>query len=331
MSHVPPRSVSTARFLLCAVALWGCAPPPIPVPEYDAPAGEAAVARGRYLAEHVTLCVDCHSERDWTRFSGPVVPGTESLGGAPYVKSFKLPDDVVLPAPSLRPDHLGSWSDGELYRAIINGIGQDGRALFPAHPYFQYRELARSDVGAIIAWLRTLPPGSRELPERDLRYDFVEGITTLFPWRVTQPERPPKRGTIANGRYISRIASCWWCHSQTDELGFIVPDGDWKGGTAIHIPPPGKGIAESPNLTPHPSALGTWTEEVFVQRFRGMTAERVREGVIEEGGFNSYMAWTAYSGISDQDLRDLWAYLQRVRPAPSKVERWRQPAAGKGN
>ena len=30
------------------------------------------VARGEYLANHVTVCIDCHSTRDWSRFSGPL-------------------------------------------------------------------------------------------------------------------------------------------------------------------------------------------------------------------------------------------------------------------
>lgn len=36
---------------------------------------EQQVARGRYLAEHATVCIDCHSTRDWSKFSGPIKPG----------------------------------------------------------------------------------------------------------------------------------------------------------------------------------------------------------------------------------------------------------------
>ena len=39
------------------------------------------IERGRYLANHATVCVDCHSTRDWSRFSGPIVEGTEGKGG----------------------------------------------------------------------------------------------------------------------------------------------------------------------------------------------------------------------------------------------------------
>src|SRR5690606_23018027 len=35
------------------------------------------VERGRYLANAVAVCMDCHSVRDWSKFSGPIKPGTE--------------------------------------------------------------------------------------------------------------------------------------------------------------------------------------------------------------------------------------------------------------
>src|SRR5438105_3108908 len=34
------------------------------------------IARGKYIAEHVAVCTDCHSQRDWTRYAGPVKPET---------------------------------------------------------------------------------------------------------------------------------------------------------------------------------------------------------------------------------------------------------------
>ncbi len=34
------------------------------------------VARGAYLANSVCVCMDCHSTRDWSKFSGPLAPGT---------------------------------------------------------------------------------------------------------------------------------------------------------------------------------------------------------------------------------------------------------------
>ncbi|HMR91718.1 MAG TPA: hypothetical protein PKC69_05375 [Chitinophagaceae bacterium] len=30
------------------------------------------IERGRYLAHHVAVCMDCRSTRDWSRFAGPL-------------------------------------------------------------------------------------------------------------------------------------------------------------------------------------------------------------------------------------------------------------------
>ena len=45
------------------------------------------IARGEYLANHVTVCMDCHSVRDWTRFSGPPTDGTLGMGGDVFDQS----------------------------------------------------------------------------------------------------------------------------------------------------------------------------------------------------------------------------------------------------
>ena len=38
------------------------------------------IARGSYLANHVAGCIECHSGHDFTKFSSPVVAGTEGGG-----------------------------------------------------------------------------------------------------------------------------------------------------------------------------------------------------------------------------------------------------------
>jgi hypothetical protein len=47
--------------------------------------------RGEYLAWYVSGCIECHSQRDWTTFSGPVIPGTEGAGGHPFTREMGLP------------------------------------------------------------------------------------------------------------------------------------------------------------------------------------------------------------------------------------------------
>ncbi len=52
-----------------------------PVPNIKVARTQERIARGEYLVDHVAGCMDCHSERDWTKFAGPVIPGTNGKGG----------------------------------------------------------------------------------------------------------------------------------------------------------------------------------------------------------------------------------------------------------
>jgi hypothetical protein len=53
-----------------------------------------------------------------------------------------------------------TWSDGELMRAIREGISKDGSGLFPLMPYRDYASLSDEDTRAIVAFLRTLLAGA---------------------------------------------------------------------------------------------------------------------------------------------------------------------------
>jgi mono/diheme cytochrome c family protein len=49
------------------------------------------IARGEYLANCVNVCMDCHSVRDWSKFSGPLTPGTFGQGGDRFDQNAGLP------------------------------------------------------------------------------------------------------------------------------------------------------------------------------------------------------------------------------------------------
>jgi len=52
------------------------------------------VERGRYLANSVALCMDCHSTRDWTLYAGPPKPGTLGVGGEYFSPEMGIPGHV---------------------------------------------------------------------------------------------------------------------------------------------------------------------------------------------------------------------------------------------
>src|SRR5688572_14160682 len=102
------------------------------------------------MALHVTVCVDCHSERDWSMFTAPAVPGTEGKGGDRFGREYGFPGNFH--ARNITPAALSSWGDGEISHAITAGVTRSGSALFPVMPYLAYRSLCETDVHAIIAY-----------------------------------------------------------------------------------------------------------------------------------------------------------------------------------
>ncbi|HLG47421.1 MAG TPA: c-type cytochrome [Reyranella sp.] len=117
-------------------------------------ADPAVAARGKYLVT-VASCHDCHTpgyflgKPDMARY----------LGGSDV--GFELPGLGTFVGPNLTPDKetgLGSWTDAQIIAAIQTGVRPDGRMLAPIMPYHAFTNLTPQDVGAIVAFLRTIPP-----------------------------------------------------------------------------------------------------------------------------------------------------------------------------
>src|SRR6516162_7433283 len=125
--------------------------------------------RGKYLASG---CIYCHSPHDWNAPSTPIQAGMEGSGEQePYLD---LPGKII--APNLTPDKetgAGTWTDDMFARAIREGIGHDGRALFPLMPYQNFREFSDEDIASLVVYLKSLLPEQRtspfhEKPDRSL-------------------------------------------------------------------------------------------------------------------------------------------------------------------
>ena len=84
----------------------------------------AMVRRGDYLVNAVANCMHCHADRDFTKFGGPTVPGTEGKGGQKKGVSV----------PNITPTVLESWTDAGIKRAITSGISNVGDTLFFTMP-----------------------------------------------------------------------------------------------------------------------------------------------------------------------------------------------------
>ncbi|GAB3273402.1 c-type cytochrome [Larkinella harenae] len=287
-----------------------------PAPELTVQADSAQIARGKYLATHVAVCIDCHSERDWKISSGPVVAGTEGKGGEAFTREMGFPGLYF--ARNITPAHLNGWSDGEIYRAITAGVSKDGRALFPVMPYGNFGQVDPEDIKSIIAYIRTLKPienNSIPTPESDFPMSLI--INTI-PAKAEGNKRPVPTDSVAYGKYLVTFASCGDCHTPVDDKGQPLPGMAFAGGRSFPMP---AGTVRASNLTPDPeTGLGSWTKQAFVARFKDAQQKGYKHpATLEHAEFNTIMPWIMYSGMSEQDLGAIFTYLKTVTPVKNAV------------
>ncbi|MEX2260720.1 MAG: c-type cytochrome [Bryobacteraceae bacterium] len=279
-------------------------------------ATEERLVRGRYLFEKVLDCDGCHSQRDFTRFGGPVIAGGRGAGWV-FPPEMGLPGTVA--ASNITPDKetgIGNWTDGEKIRAIREGIGRDGRALFPMMPYQYFRHLGDEDVQALVAYMNGLPPIRIVQPRTQLNFPVNLLIKSAPQPAGSVP--PPDRGErLKYGEYLFRIAACGECHTPM-EKGEPAMERYLAGGRRFTI---GNATAVSANITPDPeTGIGRWAEQQFLEKFY-QYREYAEQGSPKVGpeGF-TLMPWLAYSQWPPEDLGAVFVYLKTQKPIHSPVE-----------
>jgi len=271
------------------------------------------IKRGEYLANHVCVCVDCHSERDWTKFAGPIIPGTIGQGGELFDQKMGFPGSFY--AKNITPYHLADWTDGEIYRTITTGVNKYGKAMFPVMPYPLYSHLDPSDVKSIIAYIRTLKPINKDNPEASLDFP-MNFIVNTIPQKADPMTIPAKSDQVQYGKYIATAAACQECHTK-QEKGKVV--GDLFGGGFVFAMPDGSTV-RSANITPDKqTGIGAWTREMFIKRFKMYADSNYHAPTVHAGDMNSPMPWNMYCGMDTADLGAIYAYLQTIKPAANQV------------
>ncbi len=242
----------------------------------EIPSDSVAIERGQHLVSTIFFCQECHGE---------------DLAGKPH---FSDPLSGTVSAKNLTAGNggvAGSFSDADWVRAIRHGLDQDGRPLveMPSNSYYY---IGDADLGAIIAYLKSLPPVDNEQPERDLGLLYQLAILSdpsLIPAEVidhTAP-RPPAAEPGVNAEYGKYLATaCAICHGP-----------DLSGGTAA-----GAGL----DLTGGGN-LPDWTEDEFMRALR--TGERPRGEDIDP----NRMPWKRVGKLTDDELRAIWLYLQTLQ------------------
>lgn len=281
-------------------------------------ATEARLARGKYLVEHVVVCMDCHSERDWGRYGAPAkgVPGS---GGDCMGEDVGAPGKICVSNISSSKEHgIGAWTDGEILRAVREGVDREGNALFPMMPYPFYRSLSDEDARAVVAFVRTLPASEKKV--EDSHIDFpVSFFISMVPEPLEGPVPEPDTSTPEKkGKYLATISGCISCHTPVDDKHVAIPGKELAGGQEFTGP---WGKVRSVNLTPHDkTGIGTWTKERFVSRFKANSDTEVAAVKIDPSS-NTVMPWLGYAGMSEEDLGAIYAFLKSVPAVENEVER----------
>ncbi len=281
----------------------------------------ARMARGEYLVQNVLLCVNCHSDRDWTIDGAPAKPpfgkGRECLGrdDIPGLNDTREFPGIVC-FRNITPHKetgIGEWTDGEILRAMREGIAKDGRALFPTMPSFIYRNMSDEDAHAVVAYIKSFNPIDNKLPDSEINFPV-----SLFINRMPQPLDDPvpavdPSNSVQTGKYLSIIARCQFCHTPTEgQVGRPIPGMEYAGGVEFNGP---GGPQISSNLTPDETGLGDLTRADFIEMFKQYEDPRAVER--QE---NTLMSWSSYAGMTDSDLGALYDFFQSLDPVDHRFE-----------
>ena len=273
------------------------------------------VDRGHYLSWHVMMCADCHSQRDFSLFSGPPHPGTEFVGGDVFDESVGLPGRFV--SGNITPVGIGEYTDGELFRVLTTGVTRDGRPLFPIMPYLNFGQLDAEDIKAVIAYLRTLDAVDMVHPPSEVGFPFSLILRTL-PKKAQLQERPAITDRIAYGHYVYTAASCGDCHTNMEKGRFVGPE---AGGGREFMFPDGR-IVRAPNLTPHPTGMIYLNRSAFIHRFTMYAQDDYELPAVGPDEFQTIMPWHMYAKMTDEDLGAIHDFLSSLEPYENVVERF---------
>ena len=206
----------------------------------------------------------------------------------------------LIVAPNITPDRktgIGRWTDEEIKEAIRSGIGRDGHRLNPEMPYDYFKLMTDDDTKSIIAYLRSLPPVSHQLPR-------TPSIENQPPHKVAMEtiELLRRSEQINRGEYLVRLGACETCHTPSIDNSYLR-NMNFAGGVVLSN---GGESAASSNLTPDPSGIPYYDKKMFVAV--------MRSGHLGGRRVSSIMPWLFYGQMRDDDLAAILEYL-RALPA----------------
>jgi mono/diheme cytochrome c family protein len=253
------------------------------------------LARGKYLATAAD-CEACHTAEHGKPFAGSRPFDTEY--GTIY-------------SPNITPDPetgIGSWSDAEFLKAMHEGVGKDGKHLYPAFPYAAYTYLTDEDVLAIKAYLFSLPPEKNVAPAHTLRAPYNQrGLMKIWSTLYNPNERfqpiADRTPSWNRGAYLAEaLGHCGDCHTPRTALQALDNRRKFAGGMA-------EGWRAYNLSSDKESGIGTWSAEDLEEYLKtGHSADR--------GSAFGPMAAAVHLSFQKLTPSDVSAIVEYVRSVP---------------
>jgi mono/diheme cytochrome c family protein len=279
--------------------------PQSPAPSAGTPQGTSKdqIERGRYLVE-LGDCVACHTAKGGQRFAG----------GRPV----ETPFGTLLSA-NITPDAntgIGHYDADKFYRALHEGIDDEGKHLYPAFPYNYYTKVTREDSDAMYAYLHSIAPVNNHVDRNKLPFPFnIRQLMVV--WNAMYLDKGPykpdpgKPEQWNRGAYlVEGLGHCEACHTSKTKLGGPKNDKAFQGGTF--------GEWFAPDITGNQrTGIGAWHDDALREFFhRGTNIHSAASGEMGE-----VVAFST-SQMNDADVAATIAYLRTIKPSPdAKVDK----------
>lgn len=271
------------------------------VPDASAAAGDRQIERGKYLAL-AGNCASCHTPDD----------GEYMAGGVPFDTPFGR-----IYSTNITPDTdtgIGDWTEGEFLNSMRRGMRPNGEHLYPVFPYTAFTKIGDEDIGALYAYLMSIPAINQAAPENDITFPFnLRALMSVwkamhFDAGAFEPD-DSKSASWNRGAYlVEALAHCSACHSPRTLLGAEDAEMAMTGGLYMDAVPGGAVRSWStPNLTSDLSGLGLWPlEEVVAYLKTGINSYVETFGPMNEVILNS----TRH--LRDEDIHAMAVYLKSL-------------------
>jgi mono/diheme cytochrome c family protein len=273
--------------------------PQQPAPSVQPPSAAAnvQVERGRYLVA-LGDCVACHTQQGGARFAGG--------------RKVQTPFGTILSA-NITPDAdtgIGHWTPEQFYRALHEGVDDEGHHLYPAFPYNYYSGVVREDSDAMLAYLRTVPPVQHGFERNQLPFPFNMRFLLVF-WNWLFLDKGPYQPDTAKsaqwnrGAYlVQTLGHCQACHTPKNALGGPKKNSAFRGGSF--------GDWFAPDITANRrTGIGGWDDDSLREFLRqGSNVHSAASGEMGE-----VVAFST-SQMSEADLQAVITYLRDLPASP---------------